>query len=233
MSMIADAHPASRLPDAAEPRRDGNEETARRIETMILCGEVQPGERLNELALSRRLGISRAALREAIRGLEQLALVEVVPNRGVVVRQVSMKDALDLYDLRAALFRAAARLVARRALPEALSRLEAANNRMREAAQARRFVDYYAHNLDFHTALMAASGNPPITQAYDKAVKGLHLFRRRALVHPAQLDLSLREHDEMLAAIVAHDAVAAGDAAERHIMLGRDRMLDTLDGVPG
>lgn len=205
----------------------------RRIEQMILTGEVLPGERLNELALSRRLSVSRAPLREAVRGLEQLGLLEIVPNRGVVVRQVSMKDALDLYDLRAALFRGAARLAARRALPEEVARLRQLNEAMREAAAAERFADYYARNLDFHTALMAAGGNAPMARAYDRAVKGLHLFRRRSLVHPAQLDLSLQEHEAMLSAIAAHDAAAAGDAAERHIMLGRDRMLDTLDnGTP-
>jgi DNA-binding GntR family transcriptional regulator len=221
----APTHPAP----AELPHPGGIAGTTRRLEDMILRGAVRPGERLNELALSRLLGISRTALREAVRRLEQMALVEVVPNRGVVVRQVSMKDALDLYDLRAALFRQAARLAARRAAPAALARLRALNGAMRVAAMAGRFADYYAGNLDFHAALTAAAGNPPLAGAYDTAVKGLHLFRRRALIHPAQLDLSLREHEAILDALAAHDAAAAGEAAERHIMLGRDRMLDTLD----
>jgi DNA-binding GntR family transcriptional regulator len=196
---------------------------------MILAGEVLPGERLNELALSRRLNVSRAPLREAMRSLEQLGLLEIVPNRGALVRQVSMKDALDLYDLRAALFRGAARLAARRALPEEVARLQQLNKAMQEAAASKRVAVYYVRNLEFHTGLMAAGGNVPMARAYDRAVKGLHLFRRRSLVHPAQLGLSLQEHEDMLNAISARDAAAAGDAAERHIMLGRDRMLDTLD----
>ncbi|MFD1112520.1 GntR family transcriptional regulator [Pseudoroseomonas ludipueritiae] len=232
--MIASSRDLSDPPYQASPATGGGTDAIlRRIEEMILTGEVLPGERLNELALSRRLNVSRAPLREAVRGLEQLGLLEIVPNRGVLVRQVSMKDALDLYDLRAALFRGAARLAARRALPEDLLRLRQLNEAMREAAAAERFADYYARNLDFHTALMAAGGNVPMARAYDRAVKGLHLFRRRSLVHPAQLDLSLQEHEDMISAINAHDAKAAGDAAERHIMLGRDRMLDTLDnGAP-
>ncbi|KAA2212010.1 GntR family transcriptional regulator [Teichococcus oryzae] len=211
-------------------RGHGVDAIARRIEDMILQGEVLPGERLNELALSRRLDISRASLREAARGLEQTGLLEIIPNRGVLVRQVSMKDALDLYDLRAALFRAAARLAARRATPQCLLRLQQLNEQMRDAASAQRFADYYGRNLEFHTAIMAAGGNAPMARTYDQAVKGLHLFRRRSLLHPAQLDLSLREHEDLLAAISIHDAAAAGDVAERHIMLGRDRMLDTLEG---
>lgn len=215
------------------PRQARVDVLALRLEDTILRGELRPGERLNELALSRRLGTSRAALREAVRRLEQMGLVAVVPNRGVVVREVSVKDALDLYDLRAALFGMAARLAARRAAPAALAALRGLNARMREDAGAERFAEYYARNLDFHAALLAASGNAPLAQAYANAVKSLHLFRRRALLNPVQLDLSLGEHDTMLGAIEAHDAAAAAAAAEAHILLGRDRMLDTLDrGAP-
>jgi DNA-binding GntR family transcriptional regulator len=199
------------------------------LEDGILRGELRPGERLNELALSRRLGISRAALREAVRRLEQIGLVAVVPNRGVVVREVSVKDALDLYDLRAALFRMAARLAARRCSAADLAAMRALNDRMRADAAGARFADYYARNLDFHDALIAAAGNAPLAQSYANATKSLHLFRRRALLHPVQLDLSLTEHDAILAAIANHDAAAAGEAAEAHILVGRDRMLDTLD----
>jgi DNA-binding GntR family transcriptional regulator len=227
------AHPE--LPEGLAPAGPpGIGAIMQQVGEMILQGQLAPGDRLNELALSRRLNVSRAPLREAVRGLEQMGLLEIVPNRGVLVRQVSMKDALDLYDLRAALFRGAARLAARRAVPDAMAQLRQSNAAMREAAAAGRFADYYARNLNFHTALMAAGGNAPMARAYDQAVKGLHLFRRRALVQPAQLDLSLQEHEDLLAAIAAHDAAAAGEAAERHIMLGRDRMLDTLGSdTPG
>ncbi|WPB86025.1 GntR family transcriptional regulator [Sediminicoccus rosea] len=211
------------------PRRRGVSEIALTLEDTILRGEWRPGDRLNELALSRRLGISRAALREAVRLLEQMGLVAVVPNRGVIVREVSVKDALDLYDLRAALFRMAAQLAARRCTASALAALRALNAAMREDAAAERFADYYARNLDFHAALIAAAGNAPLAQAYANATKSLHLFRRRALLNPVQLDLSLAEHEAILAAIAVHDAAAAGEAAEAHILVGRDRMLDTLD----
>lgn len=202
---------------------------ALRLEDTILRGEMRPGERLNELALSRQLGTSRAALREAVRRLEQMGLVAVVPNRGVVVREVSVKDALDLYDLRAALFGMAARLAARRAAPAALAALREMNAGMRADAAAANFTAYYARNLDFHAALLTASGNAPLAQSYANAMKSLHLFRRRALLNQVQLDLSLGEHDAILGAIEAHDAAAATMAAEAHILLGRDRMLDTLD----
>jgi DNA-binding GntR family transcriptional regulator len=227
--MIAGILPATTDPSPDPPRQPRVDALALGLEDAIWRGELHPGERLNELALSRRLGTSRAALREAVRRLEQMGLVAVVPNRGVVVREVSVKDALDLYDLRAALFGMAARLAARRAMPAAIAALRSLNARMREDAAAERLAEYYARNLDFHAALFAAAGNAPLAQAYGNAVKSLHLFRRRALLHPVQLGLSLHEHDAILDAIEAHDAAAAAAAAEAHILLGRDRMLDTLD----
>jgi DNA-binding GntR family transcriptional regulator len=194
--MMVDGDVQSSLPERGGARRNG---IAQQIEDMILRDEVLPGERLNELALSHRLNVSHALLREAVRGLEELALLEIVPNCGVLVRQVSIKDALDLYDMRAALLRGAARLATRRALPEALAELSHLDVRMREAAAAERYTDYYASNLQFHSALMTAGGNAPMARAYDRAVKGLHLFRRRSLVHPIQFNLSLHEHEEFLA----------------------------------
>lgn len=220
---------ATEEPISAPPRQARVDVLVLGLEDTILRGELRPGERLNELALSRRLGTSRAALREAVRRLEQMGLVAVVPNRGVVVRMVSVKDALDLYDLRAALFGMAARLAARRATPATLAALRGLNAHMRADASAERFAEYYARNLDFHAALLAVPGNVPLAHAYGNAVKSLHLFRRRALLQPAQLGLSLSEHDAILDAIEAHDAAAAAAAAEAHILLGRDRMLDTLD----
>jgi DNA-binding GntR family transcriptional regulator len=217
----------------SDPRSgDTVSRAARQLEALILRGDVAPGDRLNELGLSRDLGVSRAVIREAVRGLEQKALVEIVPYRGVIVRRASIKDALDFYDLRAALFRAGAQLVARRGSAESIATLRAMNERMVAAARAGHFADYYAINLEFHAALMAASGNRPLAEAYATAVKRLHLFRRRSLLNPAQLNQSIREHEHILAAIEAGDVAAAGEAAERHIHDGRSRMLDTLDEEP-
>ena len=68
------------------------------IERMILSGELGPGERLNEKAVADALKVSRGPVREACRALAKMGLLELVPNRGVLVRQVSRREAEDLYD---------------------------------------------------------------------------------------------------------------------------------------
>src|SRR3546814_6500393 len=76
----------------------------KQIERLIVEGELAPGERLNEIQLAARFGTSRGPLREATRSLEAKGFVEVIRNRGVFVRQLSVEEALEVYDVRAALF---------------------------------------------------------------------------------------------------------------------------------
>ena len=70
------------------------------LDRMIENGELQSGDRLNEIALANRLGVSRGPIREAFRGLEQSGLVEVVGDRGVFVRQVELKEVVEIYEVR-------------------------------------------------------------------------------------------------------------------------------------
>src|SRR5215831_17391648 len=73
------------------------------IERMILSGELTVGAKLNEVAVARRLGVSRGPVREAFRALEESGLVHQEKNRGVFVRQVSVEEAEEIYEVRAAL----------------------------------------------------------------------------------------------------------------------------------
>src|SRR6202158_3949309 len=89
------------------------------LERMIIRGELQAGDRINESALEQMLGISRGPIRGACRRLEKSNLVRVVTNRGVFVREMSVAQAAEVYDVRAHLFGLAGRLAASRiSLPE-------------------------------------------------------------------------------------------------------------------
>ena len=104
------------------------------LEHLIISGELQPGDRLNEIQLAARFGTSRGPLREATRSLEAKGFVVVIRNRGVFVRQLSLEDACEIYDLRAALFGLAGRLVAQRMTDSLLKDLKALIDKMEVAA---------------------------------------------------------------------------------------------------
>jgi DNA-binding GntR family transcriptional regulator len=208
---------------------------AQEIERMILAGTIAGGERLNEQALAQRLGVSRGPVREAVRGLERGGLVVAVRNQGTYVRQVSAEEALEVYDLRAAITGLACARLAEGATRAQLATLRALLKRMEAAWRADDPPAYYAANLEFHAALLAGGSGPRMRRLYQELGNELHLYRRRALVQPENMRESNAEHEAILRAIAARDAPAARAAGEAHIAGGKRRFQATeapaLDGA--
>lgn len=201
----------------------------KQLERLIVEGELAPGERLNENQLAVRFGTSRGPLREATRSLEAKGFVEVIRNRGVFVRQLTVAEALEIYDMRAALFGLAGRLVAGRMTAELGARLRALVADMESAAAAGDFEAYYPKNLEFHAAIVEASGNATLVREYRRFVKKMHLFRARSLVQGGGLAVSNREHAEMLEALLASDPQRAHETHWRHVENAKQRLIAALD----
>ena len=198
------------------------------LERMILTGEIKAGERLNEQALATRLGVSRGPVREAARTLERDGLVTSIVNQGVFVRQLSIEEAVELYELRAIIVGYACGRVAAQATNEEKQELRSLVERMEDAAGAEDASGYYDLNLLFHDRLMEMSARRRTAELYQSLVKEAHLFRRRSLMTPTAMRESNDEHRQILLAIEAGDAPAARTAAEFHHMNGKRRWLDTL-----
>ena len=123
------------------------------LERMILAGDLPVGGKLNEATVAAQLGVSRGPIREAFRALEESGLVRVEKNRGVFVRQISVEEADEIYDVRASLDEMIGRRVAELASADQLAQLRALIGRMEAAAAARNTGDYHVANLAFHDAL--------------------------------------------------------------------------------
>jgi DNA-binding GntR family transcriptional regulator len=195
------------------------------FERLILSGSIPPGGRINENQLAASFGTSRGPIREAIRALEGAGMVEAIPNRGVFVRTLSVGDVREVYDMRAALFGLAGRLLADRSTPADMARLDDFIAQMEAAAAARDFESYYPLNLAFHAFILDACGNATLASVYKAFVKRLTLFRARSLVQGGGLNVSNREHREMVEAIRARDAQWAHDAHWRHVVNAKNRLL--------
>jgi DNA-binding GntR family transcriptional regulator len=195
------------------------------LERMVINGELQPGSRINENQLAARFGVSRGPVREAVRALEGAGLVSAVPNRGVFVRKLTVDEVRELYDVRAALFGLAGRLMAERATPGEIVRLRDLLAAMEKAATGRDFDSYYPLNLEFHRAILDGSGNRTLAAQYLAFVRTLNLFRARSLVQGGGLAVSNREHREMVDAIAARDPTWAHEAHWRHVSSAKDRLL--------
>jgi DNA-binding GntR family transcriptional regulator len=190
-----------------------------RLSREILSGQIDPGERLVEEQLTRRLGISRAPVREALRLLAQQGLVEHVPRRGVRVATLSPRDVEELYEVRDLVEREAVRKAFAGGGHVDLTGLRAALQVMRTAtATGDRPVIADAHRR-FHVALVELGGNRQLSAVYESVLVRLQLYmavnlRREAEV--AQASDGVHRHERLFRAVEAGDAAAVQAEVVRH-----------------
>lgn len=217
-----------RDPEAIAFRLDDIRE---KVRMLIQNGDLKPGERVNEQALAAQLGVSRNAAREALRSLERSGLVTIIPNRGAEVRRVLLEDALHLYDIRAGLARTSGRLIALRITAEEEKELLALLDRMDAAVEHRNHHEYHDLNADFHQALMRITKNPRLIAINDAIDDELKLYLQRGVFTLAQMRMSQVEHRKIVDAIMSGQPEIAAEAFEKHVLTGKQRMLDTT-GIP-
>jgi phosphonate utilization transcriptional regulator len=194
------------------------------IEQMILGGELRPGQRINEAALAERFGTSRGPVREALRALEECGLVRAERNRGVFVREVTLAEADEVYDLREALDDLIGRRLAERITPPQLAALKALLAEMDAATAAKDLDRYYRLNLDFHDRLVEFVGNSHLSATYRRLTKELLLFRLHGLIEGGGFAVSNSEHKAIVRAIASRDAERAGRVLREHAVDSRARM---------
>lgn len=217
---------------STNPRGAGLSHTiVNELKQLIYTGEFQPGERLNEAALALRMGTSRGPIREAIKVLAGLGIVTAVANRGVFVRQLSLREMLEIYELRALVFGYAADRACEHFTEEHKKQFEALLAAMDAATDAEDGTRYYELNLQFHALILIISNNQRAHQAYDDYVKELHLVRRKYFNVPGNMRRSNVEHRAIFEAIVASNPAKAKAAAERHVHAGRARLLANFEGA--
>jgi phosphonate utilization transcriptional regulator len=195
------------------------------LERMILSGELPPGEKLTEVALAARLGVSRGPLREAFRMLEEAGLVRTEKNRGVFVRSLPVEEAIDIFDLRATMEEFAGRRLAETITPAALKEVRALVEQMEQAAKAKDAHSYHLLNLRFHDRLVEMAGNRKLTAIYRKLIKELSLFRRLNLADNWLLPISAGEHRAIVKAIASGDPELAGRAMFQHVIDSKQRTI--------
>ena len=168
------------------------------LERRILVGEIAPGAKLAEADIAGELNVSRGPVREAFRALEQAGLVRTEKNRGVFVREVSLQEADEIYEVRAGLDELIGRLAAQRITAAQLADLRELLRKMQQAARLKSVDDYYPLNLRFHALLAGFAGNRTLEAVYGRLVNELHLYRRETLARGANsfpdLDARARRH---------------------------------------
>lgn len=193
----------------------------------ITQGGLTTGERLVIDRLARDFGVSLIPVREALARLQAERLVVLEANRGYRVAPKPDRGEVEAWrEAREMIETYAVRLAARRMSAPELAQIRRTNQQIRatvratDAATARTFMDL---NDDFHRAIVTASGNPYIQEAYDQLHYGPQMFRITSQFGQIDLDEVLAEHEAILAALAAGDPDRAAAAMSRHIVEGLER----------
>lgn len=221
------------------------------LRDLVYSGEARPGERLSEIAVSERLGISRTPLRAALARLEQEGILETIPSGGYAVRSFTEADVIDAIELRGLVEGGAVRLAAERGVPA--SRLAAAkmllerlDETMGPNPEVMDFDSYIALNAEFHEMLAGLAGSEIIRREIERVTQ-LPFAGASAFLHAqanipafrASLWVGQAHHKSIVEAIEAREGARAEALAREHARLAKrnldfvmkDRTL--INSVPG
>ena len=200
--------------DAYLPLRDVVFQTLR---AAILKGELKPGERLMELQLAAKLGVSRTPIREAIRMLEQEGLAVTIPRKGAEVAKMTEKDMEDVLQIRRSLEDLAVRLSCDNINAAQLQELRVAMEEFVEKSKSDNVVEIAKADVNFHEILYKASNNPKLLLLLSNLREQMYRYRVEYLKDTSIYPRLIEEHRQMYDALMAKDKEKAASYVEQHL----------------
>ena len=183
----------------------------------ILTGELSPGERLMEIHLANRLGVSRTPIREAIRKLELEGLVTMIPRRGAEVAQITEKSMNDVLEVRSAMDALCVELACDRITVAELERLHAACEEFEKAVKRKDVKEIAQADVALHDIIAEATGNARLIQLISNLSQQMYRYRFEYIKDFSQQDRAGEEHRIIYESIVKKDKETAKEAAKLHI----------------
>lgn len=183
----------------------------------ILMGELKPGERLMEMHLAERLGVSRTPIREAIRKLELEGLVTMIPRRGAEVAQISGKNLKDVLEVRLALDALGVELACERITQEGLVELQAACEYFAKVTATKDATIITKADVELHDVIIRATGNERLQQLISNLSEQMYRYRFEYIKDSSYHELLIEEHKRIYESIAIRDKESAVREIKRHI----------------
>lgn len=183
----------------------------------ILTGELKPGERLMEIHLANKLGVSRTPIREAIRKLELEGLVTMIPRRGAEVAQITGKSLQDVLEVRRSLDALCAELACARISDAEVDALGAACKNFEEATMKGDIREIAAADVALHDIIIEATGNKRLVQLVNNLAEQMYRYRFEYIKDKSVYPRLIEEHRIMYNAIRGKDGMTAAKVSVTHI----------------
>ncbi len=200
--------------DAYLPLRDVVFNTLREA---ILRGDLVPGERLMELQLASKLGVSRTPIREAIRMLEQEGLAITIPRKGAIVAGMTEKDMQDVLEIREALEELSVQVACDKITDEEVERLRENMESFETSLKSNDIKRMAEADVEFHDVIYQATDNPKLINMLNNLREQMYRYRVEYLKNPDNHEQLLQEHAAIYEGILAKDKDAVTQMIRRHI----------------
>ena len=194
----------------------------------ILRGELKPGERLMEVQLANKLGVSRTPIREAIRKLELEGLVLMIPRKGAEVADITEKSLMDVLEVRKALEELAVQLCCDKITGKEIEELHRAADDFRRILKTSDDVTEIAEaDVRFHDIIYLATGNQKLIQILNNLREQMYRYRVECIKRKESHPILIAEHEEIIRRIENKEKKEAADLVCRHI----DNQAEVVTGV--
>ena len=183
----------------------------------ILKGDLKPGERLMELQLASKLGVSRTPIREASRMLEQEGLAVTTPRKGAEVAKMTLKDMEDVLEIRDALDELAVRIACQKISDEQLRQLEDMKELFEKSTQTGNVKKIAEADVTFHDVIYEATGNPKLVTLLNNLREQVYRYRVEYIKDPKNYPTLIAEHEAILESLKNRDVKNAVEAMHVHV----------------
>jgi DNA-binding GntR family transcriptional regulator len=216
MTTLTAAPPVTAVAPGADQRLL-HETVVERLRDLIVRGDLAPETKLNERVLSAQLGISRTPLREAIRCLASEGLVELLPNRGAMVAPLRPEKVKEMFAVMGALEGLAGELACANAQEADIVEIRALHYEMLAYHARVDLANYFRLNQQIHMKLLECTGNATLADIYRSLNAHVRRARYIANLSRERWDTAVREHEEILAALVARDGARLKNLLRDHL----------------
>lgn len=183
----------------------------------ILKGELKPGERLMEIQLAQRLGVSRTPIREAIRKLELEGLVTMIPRKGAEVAQITEKSLRDVLEVRKALEELAMQIACDKISNHVIDDLEIALEEFRKAINSKELTAIAEADVNFHDVIYNVTDNEKLILILNNLREQMYRYRIEYIKDYKSHSRLIKEHEEMIECLKNQDKDKATSAICHHI----------------
>lgn len=194
----------------------------------ILRGELKPGERLMEIQLANKLGVSRTPIREAIRKLELEGLVHMVPRKGAEVADISEKSLRDVLEVRKALEELAVTLTCGKITKAQIADLKSAAEEFRKTLKSGDITQIAEADVAFHDIIYMATDNQKLIQLLNNLREQMYRYRIEYLKRPEVYPKLLAEHEEIIRHIENKEKEDAARIVCKHIDNQVEAVMDVI-----